>query len=130
MSLRDPQFTKGIFPQLDGAFCGRFVEYRKKPLASKFPFHDESLARKSKFLEQSGGGGGGGGWVCQLPEGSCGGYRSLIVKFNAFDVIVKINVIFYPIRKINMILDEEKKRIIFLDGRRRRRGRGEGGGPN
>ena len=34
----------------------------KKPLASKFPFHDESLARKSKFLEQSGGG-GGGGWV-------------------------------------------------------------------
>ena len=37
----------------------------KKPLASKFPFHDESLARKSKFFEQSGGGGGGGGWVCQ-----------------------------------------------------------------
>ena len=34
----------------------------KKPLASKFPFHDESLARKSKFLEQSGGG-GGVGWV-------------------------------------------------------------------
>ena len=44
------------------AFCGRLLEYRKKPLAKKFPFHDESLARKSTFLEQSGGGGGG---VCQ-----------------------------------------------------------------
>ena len=31
-----------------------------------FPYHDESQARKSKFLEQNGGGsGGGGGWVCQ-----------------------------------------------------------------
>ena len=62
---KGPKFySKGIFSQLGGgAFCGRSLEYRKKPLASKFPFHDESLARKSKFLEQSGG--GGGGWVCQ-----------------------------------------------------------------
>ena len=33
----------------------------KKPLASKIPSYDESLARKSIFLEQSGCGGGGGG---------------------------------------------------------------------
>ena len=39
-----------------------YLTTEKKPLAKKSPFHDESLARKSKILEQSGGG-GGGGWV-------------------------------------------------------------------
>ena len=43
-----------------------YLSTEKKPSAKKFPFHDESQARKSKFLEQSGGGGGGGvGGVCQ-----------------------------------------------------------------
>ena len=45
-----------------------YLTTEKKPLAKKSPFHDESLARKSKFLEQSGG--GGGGWVWALgPQG-------------------------------------------------------------
>ena len=44
-----------------------------------------------------------------LPEGDCRGYLPLIVKCNACDFIVKINVIFYSIGKINMILDEEEK---------------------
>ena len=35
----------------------------KNPWAKKLPFHDQSQARKSKFLEQSGGGDGGFGGV-------------------------------------------------------------------
>ena len=38
-----------------------FLSTEKKPLAKKFPVHDESQTLKSKFLEQNGGGGGGGG---------------------------------------------------------------------
>ena len=36
-----------------------YLSTKKKPLVKKLPFHDESQARDSKYLEQSGGGGGG-----------------------------------------------------------------------
>ena len=42
-------------------FMNVYMSIKKKPRAKKLPIHYESLARKSKLLDQSGGGGDGGG---------------------------------------------------------------------
>ena len=53
-------FKRHFFTIRGGRFVDAYLTTEKKPLAKKSPFHDESLARKSKILEQSGGGGGSG----------------------------------------------------------------------
>ena len=63
MSSSGPNFTKGIFSQLEGRFVDAHLSKEKKPRAKNLAFHYESSARKSKLLEQSGG---GGGWVVEI----------------------------------------------------------------